>query len=88
MLTAGRTVDVISLCSADGELRPLRIRIEEDSGEMIRGSVKEILSVKENHHIGAESRIFLCRADLEGRSVLLELKYHIRSLSWFVMRMI
>lgn len=85
-MQTARPIDVITLFGADGEVRPLRIRAEEEAGERIRGNICEILCQKENLHIGAESKTFLCRVQLEGRSVVLELKYLIRSQNWLLMR--
>lgn len=79
-------VDVISLCSADGEIRPLRIRVADDSQERFRGNVREILQVKETRYVGAESRTFLCRVQMGERSVLMELRYFLRSHSWQLTR--
>lgn len=79
-------IDVIALCGADGELRPLRIRAVEETGETITGNVQQIIARKENNRISIESIIYLCRLSFDGRSVVVELKYHIRSHSWYLTR--
>ena len=76
-----RPVDVISLCSTTGEIKPLRLRVEENNQE-IRVDIREVVSVKEITYVGVEAKIFLCRAWLHGRECMLELKYAIRSHSW------
>ena len=76
-----RPVDVISLCSTSGEIKPLRLRVEENE-ENIRIDIREVISVKEIPYVGVEAKIFLCRAVLHGRECMLELKYSIRSHSW------
>lgn len=75
-------VDVISMCSASGRIRPLRLRIEGDSRSLIRIDIDEVISVKEIPYVGAEAHIFLCRGVAEGAPCLVELKYSIRSHTW------
>ena len=40
-------VDVISVCSASGDIRPLRLRVEDEEQGLIRVNIDEIISVKE-----------------------------------------
>ena len=67
-------VDVISVCTADGTIKPLRINIDE------------IISVKEIEYVGVEGPVFLCRARVWERQWTFELKYNIRSHSWCILR--
>ena len=41
-----RPIDVISVCSADGELRPLRFRMEDEQHCLLRVDIDEIISIK------------------------------------------
>ncbi len=77
-------VDVIFWSSTDGKLLPLRIRAQEGLGEAIVGNVSEILSTRENNRIGAEYHAFLCRVRTEETTKVMELKYFIRSHSWYM----
>ena len=81
-------VDVISVCNADGEIRPLRLRLEKGGQEFVRIDIAEVLKVTEVAHVGVEARIFLCRARPYGRDMLFELKYTFRSHSWTLLRRI
>jgi len=81
-------VDVISLCNADGEIRPLRLRLEKDAQEVVRINIVEVLKVTEVPHVGVEAKIFLCRAMSCGQNILFELKYTFRSHSWTLLRRI
>ena len=40
-------VDVISVCSADGSIKPLRIRLEDENHQLLRVDIDEIISTKE-----------------------------------------
>lgn len=79
-------VDVISICSAGGEIRPLRIRMEDDAHQLLRIDIDEVISVKYIQYVGIEAQIFLCRATVQGMKRLFELKYTIRTHSWCLMR--
>lgn len=78
-------VDVISMCSAGGEIRPLRLRLEE-THQLLRIDIEEVISVKNVQYVGIEAQIFLCRATVRGKKTLFELKYTIRTHSWCLLR--
>lgn len=79
-------VDVISMCSADGNIRPLRLRMEGDDHQLIRVDIDEVISVKQVQYVGIEAYVFLCRATVEQRRWLFELKYTIRTHMWCIHR--
>ena len=79
-------VDVISMCSASGEIRPLRIRMEDEQHQLLRIDIEEILSTKEVCYVGIEATVYLCRATVREKKWLFELKYTIRTHSWCLLR--
>lgn len=79
-------VDVISICSASGDIRPLRLRMEDENHQLLRVDIDEILSCKEVQFVGIEAKIFLCRATVQGKRWLFELRYTIRTHSWCLLR--
>ena len=79
-------VDVISVCNADGEIRPLRLRMDGDENEVIRINIDDVLKVTEIHNVGVEAHIFLCRARSQGQDIFFELKYTFRSHCWCLLR--
>ena len=81
-------VDVISVCNTEGEIRPLRLRLEKEAGEPVRIDITDVLKVTEIPHVGVEANVFLCRARPYGREMLFELKYTFRSHSWCLLRRI
>jgi len=80
-----KTVDVIAVYSADGEIRPLRLRMEDEERQPIRIDIEEIISIKDITYVGVEAQIFLCRATVWGREWLFELKYIFRSHIWWML---
>ena len=79
-------VDVICICSASGEIRPLRFRMEDEKHQLLRVDIDEIISSKLIQYVGIEAKIFLCRATIEGKRRLFELRYTVRSHSWCLLR--
>ena len=80
-----RPVDVISVCSAAGEIRPLRLRLEDETHQLLRINVEEVLGVQDIRHVGAEAQIFRCRATVWDRKWIFELKYSIREHTWWML---
>ena len=81
-----RPVDVISVCSAAGEIRPLRLRMENENHDILCIDIDEIISMKPIQFVGIEAQISLCRATVEGRKWIFELKYTIRTHTWCFFR--
>ena len=81
-------IDVICVCSACGEIRPLRFRMEDETHRLLRVDIDEIISTKMIQYVGIEAQIYLCKAVVEGRQWLFELKYTIRSHNWCLFRRI
>lgn len=75
-------VDVISLCEADGQIRPLRIRFLDEEQTYRRLDIDKIIQKDEIRYTGAEAQIFFCETTVEDRICLLKLKYALRSHSW------
>lgn len=81
-MAGGRPVDVISVCSADGTIKPLRLQLEDEERQLLRINIQEVISVREIQHVGVEASVFLCRAKVHDRDWKFELKYTFRSHSW------
>lgn len=79
-------VDVIAVCSANGDIRPLRFRMEDEEHKLLRVDIDEVISCRPIQYVGIEAHIFLCRATVRGRKWLFELKYTIRSHCWCLLR--
>ncbi len=82
MESHGKTVDVIALCHADGSIRPLRLRLEDQEQHFFRIDIEEILSTKEIPYVGIEALIFCCRGRTGDHTSTFRLKYLFRSHTW------
>ena len=79
-------VDVIAVCNADGSIKPLRFRMEDEEHQLLRIDVEEVISSKEIQYVGIEAYVFLCRATVRGKESVFELRYMIRSHNWQLLR--
>lgn len=79
-------VDVISVCNACGEIRPLRLRMEDEQHQLLSIDIDEVISMRPVQYVGIEAQIFLCKAIVKGKQWLFELKYTIRTHSWCIQR--
>ena len=79
-------VDVISVCSADGTIKPLRLRMEDEDHQLLRIDIEEVISSKEIQYVGIEAFVFLCRAMVRDVQWLFELKYTVRTHTWCFFR--
>ena len=79
-------VDVIAMCSANGDIQPLRFRMEDEEHKLLRIDIEEVVCSKKIQYVGIEAHVFLCRATVRGKQWLFELKYSIRSHCWCLQR--
>ena len=79
-------VDVIAMYSASGEIRPLRLRLEDETHQLMRVDSEEIVNIRQVQYVGIEATVFLCRATVRQKLWLFELKYTIRTHTWSLMR--
>lgn len=79
-------IDCISVIASDGKITPLRFRLEREDRERLRVNVDQVLDSRTIPYVGVEAQVFLCRGNVDGRSQVFELKYAIRSHSWFLVQ--
>ena len=79
-------VDVICMCSANGDIRPLRFRITDEEKCVRRIDIEKIISIRSVQYVGIEATIFLCRSTVEQQQWVFELRYTIRTHSWCFLR--
>lgn len=79
-------IEMISLCSTDGRLRPLRFRFEDEAHHLQTVCITEIVCDKQISYVGIEAFQFVCRGTLGGREKMFELRYTVRSHKWILFR--
>ncbi len=81
-------IEMISFCTVNGELRPLRFRYEDETHRLHTVKIAEILVSKEIYYVGLQSYLFVCRAISDGQEKLFELRYNVKGHCWSLFRMI
>jgi len=79
-------VEMISICSTDGQLMPVRFRFESESHEICTVQISEVVCVKQTNYVGIEALLYVCKAQMEHAERLLELKYTVRTHRWVLFR--
>lgn len=72
-------LEMIAVCSPDGELSPARFRLETESGERVTVRIRQIRRREEIRLMGVESIRFDCLALLGGQLRCFELRYGVRA---------
>lgn len=81
-------VDMIAFCSTLGEVRPMRIRLENEAHERVTTDIIEIVYRKQIRPSGLTILIYGCRVELFGENRLIELHYHTDSGRWTLYRIV
>ena len=79
-------VAVISVCSPEGEITPLRLQIVDGEGQNLRIDIEKVIGVRQIPYVNVEANVYTCRARAEGRTMTIELKYTFRSHVWCLLR--
>ena len=83
-----RPVEMISICSTEGRILPVRFRFEAEDRSIRTVQISEVVSAKEISYVGIEAILYVCKAQMEELERLLELKYTVRTHRWVLFRVI
>ena len=80
-----KAVDVISVCSAEGEILPLRLQMVDEARQLLRIHIQQAKLVERIEHVGVEAVVFQCHAQVHDRMLSFRLKYTFRSHVWHLL---
>ena len=86
--TVNQQIEMISVCATDGTLTPLRFRVEDEAHCLQTVRILRTESYKTIQYAGVDAIQYLCKATLEGRERLLELRYTVRTHRWSLFRVV
>ncbi|SHJ56944.1 hypothetical protein [Parasporobacterium paucivorans] len=81
-------IEAISLFSTLGDIRPLRIRLEDNEHRLITLNIDEVVYCRESSLLGINTFQYVCRIHLEGHERLVELLYNVASHKWILQRIL
>lgn len=81
-------IEVISVFATDGSITPLRFRIEDEANCLQTVAISQVVCVKPIQYAGIDAIQYLCKAHLEGKEKLFELRYTVRTHRWTLFRVV
>lgn len=81
-------IEMLCVCGTDGNLSPLRFRIEDEEHRLQTVVISQVLCSKPIRYVGVEAIQYLCKAESEGKERLFELRYTLQTHAWTVFRMV
>ena len=81
-------VDMISVCGADGKLTPIRFRMETENQCTRVVPVLRILHSAPIQYAGVDAIQYLCKALVDDREKLFELRYTLKTHCWSIFRVV
>lgn len=81
-------IEMICVCAADGRLTPLRFRIEDESHCLQTVSIAQVLVCKPIQYAGIDAIQYLCKAIMDGKERLFELRYTVKTHRWSLFRVV
>lgn len=81
-------IEMISFCGTDGDIKPLRFRMENEDQSLVTVAISQIVYVKPIQYAGVDAIQYLCKANVDGREKLFELRYTVRSHCWTLFRVV
>lgn len=81
-------IEMISHCGTDGELKPLRFRMEDEDESLVTVSISQIVCAKPIQYAGVDAIQYLCKAVAGENERLFELRYTVRTHQWTLFRVV
>ena len=81
-------IEMISVCGVDGSLTPLRFRLEDEEQQLQTIAIRQVVCSNRIQYAGVDAIQYLCKAEVEGKEKLFELRYTIRTHCWSLFRVV
>ena len=86
MKTVNLPIEMISVCAVDGQMRPLRFRLEDRQRQLVVVPVREVVVSRETDFAGTKIYVYVCQVVLENIEHLVELRYLVKTHRWILFR--
>ncbi len=81
-------IEMICVCGPDGNLTPLRFRMEDEEHCMQTVVISQVLCSKPIQYVGIEAIQYLCKAKSGEKEHLFELRYTLKTHAWTIFRVV
>ena len=79
-------LEMISVCSREGNLQPIRFRYETADQSLCTAYITEIIRERPTRYGGTEAIVYVCRTRIGNYERILELKYTVGTHRWSMPR--
>ena len=86
MKVVAKPIDMITYFTGDGEVKPIRFRLETEDKKLIVVRVDHIISVTKEKMAGNYMFVFVCQSTIGNETKLYELKYDISTCRWILFK--
>ena len=81
-------IEMICVCAADGKLTPLRFRLENEDHCLQTVSIDQVRVSKPIQYAGIDAIQYLCKAIMDDKERLFELRYTVKTHRWSLFRVV
>jgi len=81
-------IEMISVFSADGSITPLRFRMENEEHCLETVAISQVVCAKPICYAGVDAIQYLCKAVVEEKEKLFELRYTVKTHRWTLFRVV
>ena len=81
-------IEMISVFSADGSITPLRFRLENEEHCLETVAISQVVCAKPICYAGVDAIQFLCKAIVEEKEKLFEVRYTVKTHRWTLFRVV
>ncbi len=81
-------IQMIVHCDEKGILRPLRFQIRDDQNKTHTVQIGQVIDSRKTINSDGEAIMYFCKANVQGKERLFELKYQINTQQWLLFRQI
>ena len=81
-------IEMISVFAADGSITPLRVRLENEEHCLQTIPITQVVCVKPICYAGVDAIQYLCKAVVEEKEKLFELRYTVKTHRWTLFRVV
>ncbi|MBQ6431820.1 MAG: hypothetical protein IJJ99_08095 [Oscillospiraceae bacterium] len=81
-------IEMISVFATDGSITPLRFRLENEEHCLETVTISQVVSVKPICFAGIDAIQYLCKAVVEEKEKLFEVRYTVKTHRWTLFRVV
>lgn len=87
MKVLAKPIEVISYTNGNGELRPLRLRIQLEDKTLKVIKVDKVITKDIEKLAGNNMIVFKCQSLIDNMEILFEIKYELNTCRWILFKM-